>query len=87
MPTLYKEENKRKVSDLELLLSIEMGFFSNLRKAKLKFNPRPDENPKHLKVEPIDWSFDTGFIDRIKRMRIRFGRRPSPEPVPNKPVN
>ncbi|MCK5637003.1 MAG: hypothetical protein KAH91_06225, partial [Thermoplasmatales archaeon] len=87
MPSLDKERNKRNISDLELLLLIEMGFFSNLRKAKLKFNLRPPSDPKHLEVEPIDWNFDTGFLARFKQMKLRFNPRPSSEPVPSETVN
>jgi len=86
MPSLDKEENKRNISDLELLLLIEMGFFSNLKKAKLKFNLRPSSEPKHLQVEPIDWNFDTGFLDRLKQMKIRFNARPTSEPSSNDTV-
>ncbi len=86
MPSLDKEENKRNISDLELLLLIEMGFFSNLKKAKLKFNLRPSSEPKHLQVEPIDWSFDTGFLDRLRQMKIRFNQRPTSEPSSNDTV-
>jgi len=46
-------ENKQEISDVELLLLMEMGFFSDLKKLEIKFNPRPISNPIHLKNKEL----------------------------------
>lgn len=42
------KENKLDISEIDLLLMIEMGFFSDLKRKKIRFNPRPFSNPAHL---------------------------------------
>ena len=48
MPNANVNEKKLEISELELLILMEMGFFSSLRKKKIRFNLRPFSNPVHL---------------------------------------
>jgi len=48
MPSLYKEGNTLELSDLEFLLLVEMGFFNDLKKLKIRFNPKPSSTSLQL---------------------------------------
>ena len=47
------KENKLDISDMDLLLMMEMGFFSDLKRKNIRFNPRPFSDPMHLQTGPM----------------------------------
>ena len=63
MPSLKDKENELKISELELLSLIEMGFFSDLRRKKIRFNPRPFLNPDPIKSSQIVNVETEKFVD------------------------
>jgi len=47
-------ENKLDISEIDLLLMMEMGFFSDLKRKNIRFNPRPFSDSMHLqKTRPV----------------------------------
>ena len=44
-----KKDGKQVNKDLEILLAVEMGILSFLKKRNICFNPRPFTNPIHIK--------------------------------------
>ncbi len=61
------KKTKQDVSELDLLLMIEMGFFSELKKIKIKINPRPSSNEPHSEDNKPAASKDT-FVDLHLKM-------------------
>ena len=53
--------NKLVLTDLEVMLLYEMGFFSSLKNKRIRFNPRPFSNPLHKNspVEVVDVKKDS----------------------------
>jgi hypothetical protein len=45
--------NRLVLTDAEVMILIEMGFFSYLKNKKIRFNPRPFSNPLHLNEEKV----------------------------------
>jgi len=65
------KKNKLDISKLDLLLTIEMGFFSDLKKMKIGFNPRPFSKSRHLddkKSAPSNEKFVDLHLETVKKI-------------------
>ena len=56
------KKNKLDISELDLLLMLEMGFFSNLKKMKIGFDPKPFSKPTNQKENKKSLTKET-FVD------------------------
>ena len=55
MPNLKRNiKNKLVEPELEILLTMEMGFFNSLKRKKIEFNPKPFSNHKSNSTEKLE---------------------------------
>ena len=57
------KEEEQVNSDLDIFLAMELGIFSSLRGKKIRFNPRPFSNPKHIDLSNPKMPDDIKFVD------------------------
>jgi len=65
------KKNKLDISDLDLLLITEMGFFGDLKKKKIKFNPKPFSKSKDIedkKTTPSNEKFVDLHLETVKKI-------------------